>query len=484
MGRAVIVAVVLALAASTPASASSGAAATWGSNLARQLGDGSVSAFSDVPVPVVELVNVVSVAGGARHSLALLGNGKVMAWGSNEEGQLGTGGTPVTSNVPLAVASLSEVKAIAAGANHSLALLNNGTVMAWGEDAQGQLGNGATAVEVETPIAVSGLTGATAVAAGGQRSLALVAGGAVRTWGDDEWGSLGDGVPSGLSDVPVAVSGLSGVAGIAAGSLHSLAFGEPVPAVSSLSPGSGPNAGGTSVTITGVNLGGATTVKFGPNAATSFIVNSASSITAVAPPGSGIVDVTVTTPFATSPLQASDRYTYLPPPAVKKLTPKLGTSEGGTKVTITGTNFTGATAVKFGTTDATSFVVNSSTSITAIAPAHALGKVDVTVTSPVGTSAITAADHYTYEPTVEGLSPNTGPVAGGTTVTITGTGFALGSTATIVKFATKRATSVNCTSSTLCTAVAPAHEAGTVAVKVTVAKVSSPANPGDLYTYS
>jgi hypothetical protein len=281
----------------------------------------------------------------------------------------------------------------------------------------------------------------------------------------------------------VAVSGLSGVVGIAAGNLHSLSFGEPVPAVTGLSPSSGPNAGANAVTITGINLAGATSVRFGANPASSFVVNSPSSITAVAPSGSGTVDVSVSTPFATAPIRASDRYTYLPPPIVKKISPKFGSVEGGTLVTITGANFSGATAVSFGATPASSYTVNSATSITAVAPPHALGRVDVTVTTANGTSAITTADRFTYAPTVESVSPNAGPVAGGQSVTIICTGFALGTSATIIKFGSKRA-QVNCTSSTICTAVTPAHEAGTVAVKATVEKLSSPANPGDLYTYS
>ena len=106
---------------------------------------------------------------------------------------------------------------------------------------------------------------------------------------------------------------------------------------------------------------------------------------------------------------------------------------GGTTVTITGTVFTGATAVMFGSTAATSYVVNSATSITAVSPAGSAGTVDVTVTTPGGTSAISAADKFTYLaiPTVTGITPAAGPVAGGTTVTVTGTGF---TGATVVKF--------------------------------------------------
>jgi IPT/TIG domain len=172
-------------------------------------------------------------------------------------------------------------------------------------------------------------------------------------------------------------------------------------------------------------------------------------------------------------------------PTVTKLKPTKGPVIGGTAVTITGTSFGGATAVKFGLVNATSFTVNSETSIIATSPAETAGTVDVTVTTPGGTSAISSADRFKFVPTVTGLSPNAGPKAGGTSVTVTGTGFALGKSATIFKFGAAKATSVNCTSTTTCAAVAPAHEAGVVDVKATVNKVSSVKNaPADQFTYN
>jgi hypothetical protein len=260
------------------------------------------------------------------------------------------------------------------------------------------------------------------------------------------------------------------------------------PTVTSVSPGAGLAEGGTSVTITGTNFTGATAVKFGATAAASFKVTSATSITAVSPAGSGTVDVTVTTPEGTSATSSADRFSYVPkgpPPTVTKVSPASGPVAGGTPVTITGTNYSGVTAVDFGANAATSFTVNSATSITAIAPAEAAGKVDVTVTTPNGTSALSAKDHYSFTPTVTSVSPNAGSKAGGTKVTITGTGFGLGSTTTSFLFGTAKATSVNCTTTTECTAVSPAHPAGKVDVKATVNKVASPKNaPADQFTYS
>jgi hypothetical protein len=169
-------------------------------------------------------------------------------------------------------------------------------------------------------------------------------------------------------------------------------------------------------------------------------------------------------------------------PTVTGRSPVAGPLAGGTTVTINGTNFTGATAVAFGATAATSFTVNSSTKITAVAPAHAAGTVQIKVTTPAGASANTSADDYTYQavPTVTGRTPTTGPKAGGTTVTITGTRF---TNVTAVKFGGINATSFTVVSSTKITAKAPAHAVGTVQIKVTTLGGSSANTSADDYTY-
>src|SRR5208337_3347918 len=215
----------------------------------------------------------------------------------------------------------------------------------------------------------------------------------------------------------------------------------------------------TTVTITGTGFTGATAVMFGTTAASSFTVTSTTQITAVSPAGSaGTVDVTVTTPGGTSATSPVDQFTYDPIPTVTGITPAAGPVAGGTSVTVTGTGFTGTTAVMFGTTAATSYVVNSATSITAVSPAGSAGTVDVTVTTPGGTSATSPADEFTYDPVpvVTGITPAAGPVAGGTTVTITGTGF---TGATAVMFGTTAASSFTVTSTTQITAVSPAGSA-------------------------
>ena len=121
--------------------------------------------------------------------------------------------------------------------------------------------------------------------------------------------------------------------------------------------------------------------------------------------------------------------------------------------------------------------------------AHAAGLVDVTVQTIHGTSAISPADHFTFYPTVSKVVPNEGPSAGGTNVTVTGTGFTEGGTT--IKFGSTLATLVKCTAwkatepkvETTCTGVSPAHAAGKVDVKATVNKANSPKAAGDVFTY-
>ena len=463
----------------------SGSVMAWGNDEKGELGNGSTKPSSTVPVAVKGLSSVSALAAGGEFALALLGSGSADAWGSDQYGQLANAGVEEESNVPVPVSGVSGASAIAAGATHALALLSNGTVMAWGEDADGELGNGVFQAKHETPVPVGGLSGVTAISAGGQDSAALLSSGSVMTWGIDNWGQLGDGLTGGPSAVPVSVAGVRKVAAIAAGGLHMVAYGEPIPVLTALSPSRGPLAGGNSVTISGDNFEAPASVKFGTAEATNVTVNSPTSITATAPAGSGTVTVAVTTPAGSSSPVAADHYTYMPPPQVTKLSPKTGTVAGGTAVTITGANFTGVTEVKFGSMQASSYTVTSSSSITATTPTESAAAVQVSVTTEFGTSGATSSDVYKFAPVISSLTPNGGPTAGGTSVTVRGVGFVPGTTGTKFKFGTAAGKSVSCASGSECTVVAPAHEAGTIEVSATVNKVNSLKNPaGDDYTYS
>ena len=180
------------------------------------------------------------------------------------------------------------------------------------------------------------------------------------------------------------------------------------PTVSSVTPIAGPTAGGTDVTINGTYLvtGLVTSVAFGGVASPAFSVNGNGSVTATAPgEARGTVDVTVTSADGTSAVSSADEYTYVPPPAVSSLAPSTGPQSGGTSVTITGVNLTGATSVRFGAT-AVSFTVTSATAITATSPAET-GAVNVTVTTTGGTSVVEASDTFTS------LTPSSGGGGGG-----------------------------------------------------------------------
>ncbi|MEX2236217.1 MAG: hypothetical protein WEB00_01590 [Dehalococcoidia bacterium] len=200
------------------------AALSWGEDSNGQLGNGSPSSNQDAPRAVSGLTNVVELAAGALHSLALLNDGTVMSWGRDNEGQLGNGAPAASQAAPVAVSGLSGVEAIAGGGFHSLALLDDGTVMSWGRDNEGQLGNGPPAASQPAPVAVSHLGGVEAIAAGSSHSLALLSDGRVMSWGDDSHGQLGNDEDTRDQAVPRVVSRLSGVEAIAAGAWHSLAL--------------------------------------------------------------------------------------------------------------------------------------------------------------------------------------------------------------------------------------------------------------------
>ena len=186
------------------------------------------------------------------------------------------------------------------------------------------------------------------------------------------------------------------------------------PSVSSVSPASGPVGGGTTVTIEGSGFSGATAVSFGATAATSFNVVSDTEIAATAPAEvAGTVDVVIATPYGNSAKSAADDFSYAAAPAVTSVNPSSGSTAGGTIVTISGSAFGGATAVSFGTTAATKFTVVSDTEITATTPAEAAAMVDVTVTTPYGTSAKVSADQFTYAASSGGSGGGGGGSSGG-----------------------------------------------------------------------
>jgi alpha-tubulin suppressor-like RCC1 family protein len=207
---------------------SDGSVWTWGSNYYGMLGSGTTT-DSYSPTQVISLTGVVAISAGYYHTLALKADGTVWAWGSNDRGELGNPAVPVWQNyqagystVPVQVSGLTGIAAIAAGKDFSLAVDSNGSVWAWGHNANGELGNGSTS-DSNVPVPVSGLNGVVAVAGGADHSMALRSDGSVWTWGSGGFGELGNGSMAD-SSVPVQVTGLAPATAIAAGYEHSAAL--------------------------------------------------------------------------------------------------------------------------------------------------------------------------------------------------------------------------------------------------------------------
>jgi len=196
----------------------------WGNNHDSQLGDGT-NVDKKTPVDAAGLTGgVQAIVAGWRHTCVLTTAGGVKCWGNNHDGQLGVG-TEGDKKTPIDVAGLtSGVQAIAAGRRHTCALTTAGGVKCWGNNHDGQLGDG-TKIDKKTPVDVMGLAGGVkAITAGWRHTCALTASGSVKCWGKNHDGQLGDGTAINRSS-PVDVVGLpSGVRAIAAGGQHACAL--------------------------------------------------------------------------------------------------------------------------------------------------------------------------------------------------------------------------------------------------------------------
>jgi alpha-tubulin suppressor-like RCC1 family protein len=294
---------------------SSGLVLAWGDNFAGQLGNGTTTS-SDTPV-VVALpagVTVTQIAAGGGDGYALTSTGAVYAWGYGPGGALGDGST-ATSDTPVLVSvpSGTSVTQIAGGGSFAMALTSAGQVLAWGGGGSGQLGDGSTA-NSDVPVNVSLPSGTSArqIAAGGSFGLAATTTGSVLAWGDNVWGELGNGTTTG-SDTPVSVSLPSGFKAdtLAAGEYHALVLPAPVPQVTAISSDFSLPAGGGTITISGSGFTGATAVDFGTVKASSFTEVNDGEITAKVPAGTGLVNITVTALGGTSADSPAGEYTYL-----------------------------------------------------------------------------------------------------------------------------------------------------------------------------
>lgn len=291
----------------------------------------------------------------------------------------------------------------------------------------------------------TGFTGATAVTFNGVTATSFTVTSATQ---------LVATVPAGATTGKIAVTTADGT-GTSANS-YSVTTGIPLPYLASFTPASGP--AGTLVTINGSNLTGTTAVKFN-GATAAFTVVSATQLTATVPAGATTGTIAVTNPGGTTTTTASFTVGLNPlAPTVSGFSPTSGAV--GSTVTITGSKFTGTTAVRFNGVAATVFTVVSDTQVTATVPVGATsGKISVTNASGTGTSS----SSYTVTvpvPTVSSFTPTSGPI--GTVVTINGTNFA---GVTAVKFNGKTATSFTVVSATQISATVPT---GTTTGKVSV----------------
>ena len=178
-----------------------GTAWAWGADQNGQLGDGG-AVDRGVPLAVNGLGDIIAIASGGAHSLAVTADGRVWSWGANASGQLGNG-TNADSAAPIEIPGLTGIVAVAAGENHSLALSGDGKVWAWGENSSGQLGDGTT-VNRNTPVEVESLADIMAITAGKVHSMALARDGTLWSWGGNYNGQLGDGTAAN-SSLPIQI---------------------------------------------------------------------------------------------------------------------------------------------------------------------------------------------------------------------------------------------------------------------------------------
>jgi alpha-tubulin suppressor-like RCC1 family protein len=195
----------------------------WGDNLEGQLGNGSASAGVDVPVRVPEMSRAVALAASFNAAYALQRDGTVWAWGDNADGELGNAG-PTTRHLPVRVQRLGRMAQIAAGGFSAYALGANGTVWAWGDNASGQLAESLLVTSSATPLEVKGLAGVQQLTAGGSTAYALARDGTIWAWGDNAFGEMAQPATRVVSVAPAHIARLGHVSAIAASTYTAFAL--------------------------------------------------------------------------------------------------------------------------------------------------------------------------------------------------------------------------------------------------------------------
>ena len=252
--------------------------------------------------------------------------------------------------------------------------------------------------------------------------------------------------------------------------------GSATPAITNLTPNAGPISGGNTVTITGSNLANVTSVLFGTISATSFTVLSSTAINVIvpaappAPPGppgppGPPPPPTAVTVQAGSLTSNNLPYSYVAPPVSTAVFPAVGIISGGTSVVIIGNGFQNTSSIQFGSSSVpiTNITVSpDGTQINTISPPHPIGTVPIVIATPRGTDSLQTFA-YQAPPIISSLIQSSGPITGGTTVSITGGGLF---NTNNVYFGAVPATSFLVLSDTLVTAVSPPQAAGVVSVTI------------------
>ena len=202
----------------------------WGANYSGELGDGAISDRS-TPVSVRGVSRATQVAAGGYTSCAVFGGGRITCWGDNSDGELGSETTTGYRTRPVAVKQITDATSATAGGYHSCAVLAGRKVACWGDNTNGELGDG-TIGETLTEVSVRGITDATQVASGNYHSCAVRVVGTVQCWGDNSYGELGVGTTRGPSNcqgdpcspIPVTVSGVTTATQVTASEYQSCAL--------------------------------------------------------------------------------------------------------------------------------------------------------------------------------------------------------------------------------------------------------------------